>query len=102
MKFLQTHRKDLLSILAGLGFVTEQFNFVKRKGRIHIVYQLTGESFAYFRRKATHLHPETKQWVESETFEVTTDSGKPVMVNRWIEVCQAFEAWLQKLENSGS
>ncbi|MEO9806159.1 MAG: hypothetical protein ABJF04_23060 [Reichenbachiella sp.] len=97
MKFLQTHRKDLLLIMADLGYSAEHFEYVKRKGRIHIVDNEAERSFSYFRRKATQLHPETKQWVESETFEVSIDGDKPIVVNLWEEVCDAFKVWLGPL-----
>ena len=101
MKFLQSHRKDLLQKMYVAGLLPEQFDYVNKRGRIHIIQRDTKNSFSYFRIKDTQLDPNSKRWVESEKYETSIDQSKPVSVNNWSEVLEAFEKWISKLYPEG-
>lgn len=94
MKFLATHRKDLMKFMQAQGISPDRFDYIKRRGRIHLVDPESGKTFLYFRRKETQIHPETKQWVELESYEVKADNGRVLQLEDWPAVLGKFQEWL--------
>lgn len=80
-----------------LGIDPGRFNYVKRKGRIHIIDPSSDQSFWYFRRKETRIDPETKQWVKLESYEVKVDNDPLLQLENWQEVLGRFGEWLRSL-----
>ena len=97
MKFTQVHRKSIHSEMKKQQFSPEDFEYVKRKGRINIIYISTKMSFTYFRKRETSIDPTTHQWVESEYFLVSYNSQKEFIAKTWKNVTENFSEWLQSI-----
>ena len=75
------------------GFDQEVFEYVKRRGRIYIIYA-PGIQFGYLRKKHTHITPTTKQWEHGATFKVQVNESREIDVEDWSEVVSRFDQWL--------
>ena len=93
MKFPPTHHRKIVETINKHGFVAEQFSFVKRKGWVHILKDK--EYFAYFRKKETRLHKETKKWINSAYFKIRRSDGITTDVMDLKELIEAFDDWLR-------
>ena len=97
MRFLITHHKEVIQLLERQNRAKEEFDFVKKRGRINIIERSSKKFFAYLRVKETQLDPETKQWVETSYFKVKTEEQKEHTVDNWTNVFKEMETWLKGL-----
>lgn len=88
---MATERKDILLAIEAGGFPIETFEFVKRKGRVHI--QMDGkEDFVYFRKKETTLSAD-KTWEKGINYLVEMQ-GMSIPFDSWKDVMDVFVRWL--------
>jgi len=97
MKFTQAHRRALHSAMGEQGFSPDDFEYVKRRGRINIIHIASNKTFAYLRRKETKIHPDTHQWIESQHFLVSRNNQEEVIEENWDRVLDQFTDWLQEI-----
>lgn len=94
MKFVNHHRLDILMAIERHQLLESDFDFIKRRGRIHTKHRDTGLEFAYLRIKETHLDPLTREWKNTEQFKVKSSNNKEQTVPNWELVMELFEKWL--------
>ena len=97
MKFPPKHHNAILKVIYEQGHTSDDFNFIKRKGWVHVYYQPTQEFFAYFLKKETHLDPGTKKWINSSYFKVKKSSGMALHVPDMNALIREFEDWIVTL-----
>jgi len=55
MKFLKNEYDDLMKAIDNEGHEQVQFNFIKKKGMLHVEMRGSASSFCFFRKKETPL-----------------------------------------------
>ena len=96
MKFVHHHRTAILKALSEEGFEELDFDFVKKRGRIHIRFKYNAHQFSYLRVKETQLD-QNLQWQEMESFKIKLDQHKEYPVSDWNQVMNAFRQWLSSI-----
>ncbi len=79
------------------GFQEDQFDFVKRRGRIHVIHRHSGRQFSYLRKKYTRLRPDDHSWESGESFKVKVNETPEFEVENWSGTMQRFRDWLSRL-----
>lgn len=101
MKFTQAHRKSIHFEMRNHQFTPEDFEYVKRRGRINIIHSESKQCFTYFRKKETSIDPATQHWVETEHFLVSFNSQKEFESSTWVNVIVDFSQWLKSIARRG-
>ena len=99
MKFVKKHRSDVLERIGHYHFKEDDFDFIKRRGRICIRHRTSNLEFAYLRKKETQLDSITRQWKHSESYKVKSGTAKEELVPDWEQVMTLFAKWLQQVMN---
>ena len=89
MKLSEHHQRDLLQIMCDYGLTWKDFELVKRKGRINIIYA-PGQSFAYIRISSGK---------RKDFFKVSQNGGKEMEVPDWNDVISFLRKWLKELRS---
>lgn len=97
MKFVLKHRSDILMALKQHGILESEVNFVKKRGRIHVLHLASGNNFSYLRKKETRLDPHDHQWSHREWFKIKSSGETEVDVADWEQVVHAFNNWLSQV-----
>jgi len=97
MKFTQAHRSALHSAMGEQDLSPDNFEYVKRRGRINIIHIASKKTFAYLRRKETKIDPKTHQWIESQHFQVSRNNRQEIIEENWDRVLGQFKDWLLEL-----
>ena len=100
MKFLHQHRNDIIKLINKYGWMEQDFAFVKKRGRIHVIKQSSKKHFSYFRKKETNLNSKSLQWEHSSYFKYQQDDQREKIVENWNAVVKELENWLQGLDKS--
>jgi len=95
MKFLISHRNDILSCFAQQGFSKESFSFTKKKGRIIITHIENKKWFSFYKRKDFFFDPDTSEKIDISHFEVKTSTTDLLKVNLWQDVISKLIEWLK-------
>ena len=96
MKFLATHRNAVHKAIAESKYELEAFNFVKRRGRIHIIHKEKDQFFSYIRKIEMQID-ENRQWKKITQYELQQSDVKPKLVDSWDDVLLGFKQWLTEL-----
>ena len=97
MKFLETHRKGILTLIKKAGFKENDFTFIKRRGRIYTVHSESQCKFGYLRVKETVINPSTKDWEHTSYYRIQQNDEKERTIGSWKEVSEMFNKWLVTL-----
>lgn len=97
MKFLESHRAEILIAFDQAGFTNEEFHFVKRKGRIISEHRNSDATFSYFRRNEVSMNWDTQTLDSTEYFEIRIDGGAILKVESWDAVMASYREWLEKI-----
>ena len=99
MKFLTTEYKAVRSLIEASRLKYEDFTFVKKRGKLHMLYK--GEvQLAFYRKTETRLN-EQRQWERLTTF--TVYRGKDAETFKsWNDVLKAFEEAIRKLADAAA
>ena len=100
MKFLAHHRKDVTNLIDKHQMDQLAFSYVKKKGRIHIIHESSGNHFAYLRKKETAINETSHQWEEKTYYKVQKNQEKEEVLNSWELVMLDFEEWLRAVLSS--
>lgn len=91
MKLLPSQYQDLIEALDEVDIAHEQLFLVKKKGRICVHIEGVNATFEFFKRKSVSLSDETKEWRQSEHYELKV-SDKEAVVADWKEVVSHFKS----------
>ncbi len=101
MKFLETHRIDIIDSFEELNYTKADFHFIKRKGRIITQYATTRSEFSYFLKKDITLDPASGTFVEIQQYEIKENDGERYFVEQWSRVLYHLKKWLKTLRKVG-
>ena len=97
MKFLHKHRNDILRLIYNHGFTEHDFDFVKKRGRIHVIHKASKSYFSYFKKKETSIHPITKQWQQNSYYKYQKSNQRELVIDNWLLVVEEMQAWMSGL-----
>lgn len=97
MKYSPSDHNKIIQVIADHNLDPESFAFVKSKGWVHIYFRPSGEDFAFYLKKETHLNPETKQWVKNSYYKVKKSSGKVLHAGDQQTLLREFCGWIETL-----
>jgi len=97
VKFLDSHRDDILVCLRTAGYTKNQFSFRKKKGRIIIEQSVGDHWFSYYKNHDFFIDPDTNQKTDISHFEVKSSGSAIHKVNLWADVICALNLWLAGL-----
>ncbi|MGI9543921.1 MAG: hypothetical protein ACR2MX_11720 [Cyclobacteriaceae bacterium] len=80
------------------GWEEQDFAFVKKRGRVHVIEQSSKKHFSYFRKKETSLNPKTLQWEDSSYFKYQQEDQPERVVKDWPTVVQKMNLWFKSLD----
>ena len=100
MKLTQTQYSELTECLMKHGRRTEEFAFIKRKGRITITENRSGKLFSYFKKKSAEINPATQRLEAFHIYSVKTADEKEKEMKSWEEVLGALCQWLSDINRS--
>lgn len=99
MKFSPSDYNRIVQVIADQNLDLDAFAFIKHKGWVHVYYKPSGEYFAFYLKKETHLDPETKQWVKNSYYKVKKSSGKILLAGDQQILLREFRGWIETLNS---
>ncbi|UTW63172.1 hypothetical protein KFE98_03175 [bacterium SCSIO 12741] len=95
MRVLQKESKDLKQLIREAGFEEGDFEWIKRRGKLHLVHSKSKSSKAYFRRNETRLNDQL-QW-EKVVLYFLWENGKLQPMEDWDQLLDAYRNWLKHI-----
>ena len=94
MQFLKKHQGEVDRAIESAGHSRQDFQFVKRKGRIRTIYTKNDRVYSYFRVKETRINSKTGKFENSDHYLISQDGSKERKVKDWDEVMEGMKEWL--------
>ena len=97
MKFLAKEYRPIQESLEKMGFSMNDFQFVKKRGKLHIFFGSHENNAFVFYRKSETVLDENKQWQKLTVYIQYSPIPERVYTD-WKQVLANFEGWLRSLK----
>ena len=97
MKLTKTQYAQIKEVLKMNHRSVDEFTFVKRKGRIRIIENVSEKVFVYFKKKSAVIDTVTQRLEARVHFLVSHSDRKEAKLSTWEEVVGSLDNWLKPL-----
>lgn len=94
MRFHIKEYKSFVAEIEKASFSTEDFDFVKKSGRLNIIHRASKERFSYHRKRVTEIDGQG-QWTHHYEYYLEIEKKKQAVEKEAVE--PALAQWLQRL-----
>jgi len=94
MRFLQAEYKAIVAVIESTALNTDDFQFVKKKGRVNVKYKEETEAFQFHRATNSQLDASSKL-TKSYSYSISLTGQPEIEVGEWVVVLEAFRNWLK-------
>lgn len=97
MRFTTAQHQRILSLIQECQRSPNDFEFVKKKGRVKINHIPSKQFFAFIHVVESQLNPQTMGIEESVSYKIKVNQNQEVIQSDWELMCRDFKEWLIQL-----